>query len=151
MWRIWKGRNNLLFNHKMTTPLEIFEQALVDTKEWLDNKPNFVSPPGPPTQMINSQQKWSTPPRGWGKFQGRISAEEAECSALLWALQSTWALGYRHVVFEGDNCNITRLLNNNESTPRLQHYLQTIWDWQRAFTQVVFSFKPHQQIDVPIH
>jgi len=67
--------------------------------------------------MINRQQKWSTPPRGWvkcnydashqfndrcsglgwiirnsdgvcldcgqGKFQGRISAEEAECSALL--------------------------------------------------------------------
>ncbi|CAA7035355.1 unnamed protein product [Microthlaspi erraticum] len=31
---------------------------------------------------------------GMDKYQGRVSAVESECSALLWALQATWALGY---------------------------------------------------------
>lgn len=52
--------------------------------------------------------------------------KEAECSAWLGALQSTWALGYRTVVFEGDNLNINRLINSNMINLQLQHFLETI-------------------------
>lgn len=46
---------------------------------------------------------------GMENFQGRCSVEAAEYTALLWAVQCTWSLGYRLVEFEGDNTRINRL------------------------------------------
>lgn len=78
---------------------------------------------------------------GMGKYQGRMTIEEAECFALIWALQSTWSLGYRMVEFEGGNMNINRLLNDKGTNHRLLHYIADIRKWQRMFSSANFSFK----------
>ncbi|EOA18880.1 hypothetical protein CARUB_v10007509mg, partial [Capsella rubella] len=81
---------------------------------------------------------------GMGRFQGRATPAEAECTALLWAIQATWANGYRRIDFEGDNLTITQLLQSREATPRL-HYLNTIQQWRSMFTDIRFSFRHREQ------
>lgn len=78
---------------------------------------------------------------GMGKFQGRSTPEEAECSALIWAIQAAFSLGYRNVVFEGDNLNINTIVNKNSINIRLRHYTETIQHWRRHFTAINFNFK----------
>ncbi|ESQ37212.1 hypothetical protein EUTSA_v10003059mg, partial [Eutrema salsugineum] len=78
---------------------------------------------------------------GMGKFQGRHSPEESECSALIWALQSAWSLGYRKVEFEGDNLIINQLINNNRSNERLYHYLRLIHNWRSMFDTIKFTHR----------
>ncbi|KAG7567314.1 Reverse transcriptase zinc-binding domain [Arabidopsis thaliana x Arabidopsis arenosa] len=179
MWRLWKGRNNLVFNRKAITTMETVNQAATDTKEWLDNaqKSDLTTRTAQVTKA--RREGWSKPPPGimkcnydvshhdgnrasglgWiirdstgavldcgmGKFQGRITTEEAECTSLIWALQAAWGLGYRMVEFEGDNQNINRAINEMRPTPRLHHYLETIWAWRQHFTLVSFKFKPREQ------
>lgn len=77
---------------------------------------------------------------GMGKFQGRNSVEEAEFTALLRAVQSTWELGYRMVIFEGDNTTINRLLNGHVSNTKLHPYMHDTKEWIRMFHGVKFSF-----------
>lgn len=77
--------------------------------------------------------------------EGRISVEEAECSAMIWAIQATWGLGYRTVIFEGDNLHVNQLINGNKTNSRLQHYLETIGQWRHMFTEISFIFTPREQ------
>ncbi|KAL9815848.1 putative ribonuclease H domain-containing protein [Arabidopsis thaliana] len=58
-----------------------------------------------------------------------MTPEEAECSTLIWAIQAARAYGYTKVIFEGDNININRLINQKSPNPRLQHYLDIIYSW----------------------
>jgi len=121
MWRIWKSRNDLVFNKRAKDTTDIVKQASLDTKEWLDN----MRPPERNTrdQLSSTSRKanWQKPPVGWvkcnydvshyegkitaglgwiirnshgtcmdcgmGKFQGRQTIEEGECTALIWAIQ----------------------------------------------------------------
>lgn len=54
-----------------------------------------------------------------GQYQEHHLVEEAECSALIWALQTTWSLGYRHVEFKGNSCNIINIINHKLINLRL--------------------------------
>ncbi|CAH2051456.1 unnamed protein product [Thlaspi arvense] len=78
---------------------------------------------------------------GMGKYQGRFIYAEAECSALIWALQSTWSMGYTKVIFEGDNINIVRLINGDGLNLKLQHYINTIIRWTSMFSEIQFTYK----------
>ncbi|CAH2047873.1 unnamed protein product [Thlaspi arvense] len=78
---------------------------------------------------------------GMDKYQGRYTSEEAECSALIWALQSTWFLGYTKVIFEGDNINIVKLLNCDAANLRLRHYIHTIKSWIAMFSALKFTYR----------
>ncbi|KAG7537196.1 Ribonuclease H-like superfamily [Arabidopsis suecica] len=82
---------------------------------------------------------------GMGKFQGRATTEEAECSALIWAIQCTWALGYRTIEFEGDNQYVNNVINSKEHNHRLRHYLKTIAQWRNMFTASKFTFRYREQ------
>ncbi|KAL9298762.1 putative ribonuclease H domain-containing protein [Arabidopsis thaliana] len=82
---------------------------------------------------------------GMSKFQGRAMVEESECTALIWALRTSWNLGYRKVEFDGDNLNIIRLINGKDVTPRLRHYLDEIWHWRSMFTETKFTFHHREQ------
>ncbi|CAD5335873.1 unnamed protein product [Arabidopsis thaliana] len=82
---------------------------------------------------------------GMGKFQGRMTTEEAECSTLIWAIQASYGFGHKKVIFEGDNQTITRMINTKSSNPRLQHFLDTIQSWIPSFESIEFSFKHREQ------
>ena len=68
VWRLWKCRNDLLFNKIKCTADEVISKAQVDLKKWLDST---VS-----SQIINSTERtrsenirshWSPHPSGWVK------------------------------------------------------------------------------------
>jgi len=174
MWRIWKSRNDLVFNKRATDMADIIKQTILDTKEWLDNTRLPERPYREQQSSTLRKAIWQRPPVGWvkcnydvshhegnkfsglgwiirnsqgicldcgmGKFQGRQTIEEAECTALIWAIQCVWGLGYRKVIFEGDNLSITSIINNKTPNPRLRHYLDFIHQWSEAFTTIKFKF-----------
>ncbi|VVA98337.1 unnamed protein product [Arabis nemorensis] len=78
---------------------------------------------------------------GMGKFEGRETVEEAECTTLLWATQSAWALGYPKVEFEGDNLIINRVINNNIMNLKLQHHITAITNWKANFLYIKFTYR----------
>ncbi|XP_010513002.1 PREDICTED: uncharacterized protein LOC104788940 [Camelina sativa] len=179
MWRIWKSRNDLVFNYRLIEITDIAKNALTDTEEWLNC---MVTEEQPSAGQSTGQQcprprriQWKKPNDGWvkcnydvshyegdrhsglgwlirntngifldggmGKYQGRATIEEAECTALIWAIQSAWGLGYRSVEFEGDNEVVNKIINNHGSYSRLQHYLETIRGWCTKFTNIRFTFQ----------
>jgi len=179
IWRIWKSRNDLVFNKKAIAVADVINQAIMDTKEWLDVKhKNDDNVKGGQTKSSRTD-KWQKPGAEWvkcnydvsnhagrqdsglrwiirnsqgtcldcgcGKFQGRQTIKEAECTALIWAIQCAWDLGYRRVEFEGDNITVNRLIRNKETNPRLRYYLEFIQQWSKAFTTVKFTFRHREQ------
>ncbi|KAL9288137.1 putative ribonuclease H domain-containing protein [Arabidopsis thaliana] len=83
---------------------------------------------------------------GMGQFEGRNTIEEAECTSLIWAIQAGWGLGYRNVIFEGDNkTTITQVVNTNRAHLRLKHYMGTIQHWRSGFINSKFCFTHREQ------
>ncbi|KAG7559049.1 Reverse transcriptase zinc-binding domain [Arabidopsis thaliana x Arabidopsis arenosa] len=179
LWRLWKSRNDLVFNRSMIDAIDTLNYATADAKEWLENVILKEKPHVELARQRGRRDNWLKPERGWvkcnydashrdedgdsgmgwiirdshgsllhcglGKFEGRMTAEEAECSALIWGIQASWALGYRSIVFEGDNKNITRTITDNLPNLRLRTYLQTIQLWRSNFTNVKFNFTHREQ------
>ncbi|KAG2240190.1 hypothetical protein Bca52824_090951 [Brassica carinata] len=81
---------------------------------------------------------------GMGKFEGRHTVEEAEASALVWSMQCAWSLGYRRIIFEGDNLNLCKHLMQCSSAPKLRIFLMTIEAWKQQFTSTKFQYTGRQ-------
>lgn len=68
MWRIWKSRNNLLFNKQIPHPLNDAEFAGAEVKVWLDatNKTSTSNQPyqPPSPHSANTNFSWTRPPIG---------------------------------------------------------------------------------------
>jgi len=47
---------------------------------------------------------------GMGKFEGRSTVIESELSVLIWSMQACSSLGYRKVIFEGDNLSTLKYI-----------------------------------------
>lgn len=77
-----------------------------------------------------------------GRFEGRHTVEEAECTALLRAIQAAKALGYEKVIFEGDNQMVVNCIHSNSINLRLQHYINNIQSWRYAFYDLNFKHTP---------
>lgn len=75
---------------------------------------------------------------GMGQFQGRSNIMEAEGSALIWAMQACWSLGYKNVIFEGDNFNLNQLLDSTETNLMIKVTIRTIQQWRMQFQAAVF-------------
>ena len=50
---------------------------------------------------------------GMGRFESRSTVEEGECTVLIWAIQPAYSLGYKKVIFEGDNIQVTNKVFTN--------------------------------------
>ena len=144
LWRIWKSRNLLVYQHKDSNWQEDITKAESDTREWLDgqleNSGNVRSDPQARCSATTLSE-WTRPRSGYVKCnydckfgtsdeiskaawimrdvngfyinaghsegQNCSTVLEAELQALVIARQQTWARGYRHVIFEGDNYSAT--------------------------------------------
>ncbi|CAN6850974.1 unnamed protein product [Brassica oleracea] len=76
-----------------------------------------------------------------GRFEGRSTVEEGECTALIWAIQAAYSLGYKKVIFEGDNIQVTRCLQTASINLRLENYLKTISAWKSHFHNIRFVYR----------
>ena len=70
---------------------------------------------------------------------------EAELQALLMAMQHVWSRGYTHVVFEGDNQQVMKLLNGKSRNFQVHNLLREIQVWQVRFTSSTFTWVPRAQ------
>ncbi|KAG7556714.1 Ribonuclease H domain [Arabidopsis suecica] len=168
MWRLWKSRNEFLFQKLNRFPWSVAQKGLKEANEWIEangdqtenslrNNQNKNNP------VARRNQQWSPPPVGWvkcnfdsGYVQGRdhtssgwiirdstgrvilsgctklqqsYSALQAEALGFLHALQVIWVHGFRHVYFEGDNLQLTTLINKIEDHHLIGTLLQDIRVW----------------------
>lgn len=142
VWFIWKSRNEFLFQHRNSHPVEDFQRASRAHNEWNDNQ-------GVDRQSLHIRPKssqWSPPPSGWLKCnfdssydkenrvagvgwiircdEGRFlcaglsrcvnveSPLQGEALGFLLALQQVWIRGLRSVWFEGDSLQLSTIINN---------------------------------------
>ncbi|KAG2329757.1 hypothetical protein Bca52824_000937 [Brassica carinata] len=159
VWRLWKSRNEVLFSNKVNNTQDVITKAREDVQEWISSTQK-ISTPSTTTQRTNLMRtQWRPPGRGWikcnydashheghvlleagmGKFEGRSSVIESELTALIWSLQSCSALGYKRVIFEGDNISVLKYLNNGIYGPWFTHLLSTIDAWKTSFTSIRFA------------
>lgn len=185
MWRLWKCRNDLIFNQKLFSAKEVVDKAQEDVREWIDLGPNMH------TQSLQQQNafprmitSWRCPSQGWvkcnydashhvghnvsgmgwiirnhrdiylvggmGKFEGRSTVLESELTALIWSMQACWNYGYRNIVFEGDNITLTKILNQDSVSPRFQHLLATVQQWNYYFILLLLYMLSVRVTHVPI-
>ncbi|EOA18130.1 hypothetical protein CARUB_v10006591mg [Capsella rubella] len=173
LWRLWKTRNNLVFNRKSTTTEEVFKYICLDTEEWLNHLTPHAPIPTTTSKPLSHhaptrRSKWTPPCQGWVKCNYDASHHEGNRdSGLGWiirdsqgtflnggmgrfqgrytALQSSWALGYRSVVFEGDSQTLHRALHNQTNNPRLKNYVNMILQWKSMFSSILFNFQFREQ------
>jgi len=69
---------------------------------------------------------------------------EAELQALLMAMQHMWIRGHRHLIFEGDNSKIPKLITGETRNFTLHNLIQEIRVWQQRFTNVKIQWTPRQ-------
>jgi len=67
MWRLWKGRNALVFNKNVISAREIIQLATTDTQEWIDNVIHQAKLSEETTIHRTRRDKWQPPSRGWVK------------------------------------------------------------------------------------
>ena len=178
VWRLWKCRNDLLFNKIQYTADEVISKARTDLKEWLDSTvssqiTNFTQI----TRSGNIRSHWSPPPLGWvkcnydaadregphdsgmgwlirnkhgtlleagmGKFEGRSTVMESELSSLIWSMQACSSLGYRNVIFEGDNLSILKYIKGEAYSSRCQHLVNSVIAWKSRFLSTSFVHVYH--------
>ncbi|XP_019089262.1 PREDICTED: uncharacterized protein LOC109128042 [Camelina sativa] len=77
---------------------------------------------------------------GCAKLQQSYSALQAEALGFLNALQVIWEQGYRYVWFEGDNLELTNLINKQHDHHKLGPLLVDIRHWM---TQLPYSSLGH--------
>lgn len=75
---------------------------------------------------------------GMGKYQGRYTTDEAECTALLLSLQTSLSMGYRKVVFKEDDKNIIRAITYGQINLKI-HYISAIRQWILIFEAISFK------------
>ncbi|KAL1222484.1 hypothetical protein V5N11_020712 [Cardamine amara subsp. amara] len=91
MWRLWKCRNNMVFNRKADTPVDTINRAMEDTKEWLDSREENGKFPsqrdiGGPRQNLT----WQKPRSGWVKCNFDASHHEGNrSSGLGWIIRNS--------------------------------------------------------------
>ena len=74
-----------------------------------------------------------------GLFKGRPTVEESKFTALIWAMQASWSLGYTNLIFEGDNAIINNSIQNENFQPRFHFYLFTVSFWIIMFVNCRFQ------------
>jgi len=71
MWRLWKSRNNLVFNKQPMDFTKVIQLAVADTQEWLSTSNDPTSKQGSQQQVLplrsQTQKKWKKPKHGWVK------------------------------------------------------------------------------------
>ncbi|KAF3599200.1 hypothetical protein F2Q69_00034428 [Brassica cretica] len=75
---------------------------------------------------------------GMGKFEGRSIVMELELSALIWSMQACSSLGYRKIIFEGDNFGILKYIKEEAYSSRCQHLVNSVGAWKSRFLSTSF-------------
>ncbi|XP_013720024.1 uncharacterized protein LOC106423811 [Brassica napus] len=124
LWRIWKNRNDFLFQGKDYAAQDAVNKALEDMKEWLErSEEEKKEGVGWVSRDYTGRMLWA----GARRFQGVGSPIETEAIALQWAIQSMIRFGYKHVQFETDSLVLAKMINGKEETwPKLKPIIQEI-------------------------
>ncbi|KAL0730721.1 hypothetical protein Bca4012_026815 [Brassica carinata] len=173
LWRIWKSRNKMIFQQKITHWRTSLQAAYFDAKEWLDEQ-DYITKDDTTRreeQLHRSRMNaWKRPTTGYikcnydgafsstnqqaqagwiirdvnGSFLGAGQATvhlpqnalESELQAALFALMNCWCKGYTHVILEGDNQNVIKLINKEMVNIEVLNWLRDIWRWGMKFQAI---------------
>lgn len=68
------------------------------------------------------------------------SALEGELQALLLAMMHCWSKGYQHIIFEGDNINVMKLVKGEATNIDVINWIRDIRRWAAKFQEVRFTW-----------
>lgn len=134
LWRIWKSRNNLVFNNYRESVSKIVTQARAETKEWIENtrKQGRSSQAQPrPTSVTGL---WTAPTQPYVKC-------NFDAGFNLHHLQATWGWIIRD--YRGFSQSWGALVLDNVRTPleaEAKALLAAVQQsWLRGYTNVIFE------------
>lgn len=174
LWNLWTSRNQLLFEDKKFSELEILNKAISDAKEWSLAQPGRVEKPTvppPPQGHITTpltfdcltDGAWDTNSKtggmGWVfkdgtgavKLQGAQSkryvgsALMAEALALKAALENAKQRGLDDLRCFSDSRSLVSMLTVNSSTVELQGILHDIRVLSSSLKSISFCFIPRSE------
>lgn len=172
LWNLWTSRNQLIFENKKYTELEVLNKALRDAKEWSGaqplNSPNLrASPSSPRLENTNPSTLFCFTDGAWdaGSKKGGMgwlfkdkdgtivaqgtdmkryvsSALMAEALALKSALLAATSLGFLDLRCLSDSSSLISLLTTDSSVTELQGILHDIRVLSSSFLSISFVFTP---------
>ncbi|XP_048599883.1 uncharacterized protein LOC125579997 [Brassica napus] len=141
LWRLWKNRNDFLFQGKDYPAPDTFNKAIEDTAEWMRRQEEDKTEVKKPTSNGAWHKDHQQQGIGWvsrdyagrllwagaQRFEGLSSPVETEATALNWAIRSMARLGYSQVIFETDSQVLARMIEGSAETwPKIQPIIQDI-------------------------
>ncbi|KAL0676998.1 hypothetical protein Bca4012_004979 [Brassica carinata] len=145
-------QNDLLFNKIQYTADEVISKARTDLKEWLDftvkcnyDAAHHEGPHDSGMGWLIRNKHGTLLEAGMRKFEGRSTVMESELSALIWSMQACSSLGYRSVIFEGDNLSILKYIKGEAYSSRCQQLVNSVIAWKSRFlsTSYVHVHRQH--------
>ncbi|XP_024006248.1 uncharacterized protein LOC112082862 [Eutrema salsugineum] len=150
MWRLWKNRNDLLFNGKELGAQDLVKKALDDAEEWHSRLEVEDERPKTTARTI-LHPKWTPPPPNWvkcnvdggGKTLHQMgSVLETEAEALRWVILMVCNLNYSKVIFETDSKSLVDALQDGNLWPCLSMFQQDIKALLSKFQDHHLVFSP---------
>ena len=144
LWRIWKSRNILTFQHRNTQWWRVLEQARVETQEWSKARNVCTSTQNTNRGLMVTPRagRWTKPRQGWYKcnFDASFTSTTTQCK-MGWVIRGAY----------GEYRGAGHAKGNTVSSPLEAEYNALIVAmqqcWIKGYTKVIFEGDNKKMID----
>ncbi|KAE8683204.1 hypothetical protein F3Y22_tig00111213pilonHSYRG00462 [Hibiscus syriacus] len=113
LWKLWKNRNEIVFNWKIQAAMDTIQEAKAWAKTMMGTIQNKQHNTSSGSIIWNTNGDWI---KGYTRKIGRTTVLQSELWAILEGIHIAWEWGIRKLEVESDNAEVVRLLNS-KATP----------------------------------
>ncbi|ESQ33262.1 hypothetical protein EUTSA_v10005417mg [Eutrema salsugineum] len=126
MWRIWKARNNMIFNKQRIKPCRDVAYVVADVDEWIKNLHTDTIFVHTGTLLDSSSKStWNRPETGWVKCNYDAAFDP----------NTKWTLNFKFdsICFEWDSKVLVDILQGNREDFSILNLVDDINHWRSRF------------------